>query len=146
MNLDQQLESLRQERDSLDAKLRAVRAALSCEAGQDAETRARNLWHDYQDALRRIATLSGELVDAKFAASGWQEKAESPTIERCVSTLSKALQECPEFAVAWQSNIAMPILDGCKRRVVVMDHETANQLADDLMLHLFGVKRTAQSL
>jgi len=131
-DLDQQLTALRQERDNLDAKLRAVKAALSCEAGQDAETVARRYFHenkelrrkadecwgaanyrlkyldvigtelgrpyidgegdapytsecaelarvmraDYQDALKRVAVLSSDLVDARFEATGWQEKAE----------------------------------------------------------------------
>lgn len=96
-----------------------------------------------RDAITEITRLQHDLTDARFAAANWQTKAESPTIERCVTTLSKALQEDPGFAISWQSNIAMPILDACKNLGVPMDHATANHLADGLMLHLFGVKQAA---
>lgn len=62
------------------------------------------------------------------------------TTQQAVDHLMRELQADPSFAMAWQSNIAMPILDGCRRRGVRMDHATANALADDLMLHLFNVK------
>lgn len=61
--LDQQLQALRQERDRLSGQIQAVRAALSCEAGQDAESVARRLYH--------------ERLDFKFACEGWQRKAEA---------------------------------------------------------------------
>lgn len=62
------------------------------------------------------------------------------TTQEAVEHLMRELQADHSFAMAWQANIAMPILDGCRRRGVRMDHGTANALADDLMLHLFKVR------
>lgn len=64
----------------------------------------------------------------------------SITTKEAVEHLSAALQSDPGFAASWQANIAMPIIDGCKRRGIEMSHADANALADDLMAHLFGVK------
>lgn len=60
----------------------------------------------------------------------------SNPVQLAVETLSKALQEDPSFAIAWQSNIAMPIYDGARGR---LSHAQANEIADRLMKHLFGV-------
>lgn len=46
----------------LQGQMGAIRAALNCESGEDAETCARRLYHD--------------LTDARFAATNWQAKAE----------------------------------------------------------------------
>lgn len=62
------------------------------------------------------------------------------TTQEAVEHLTVQLQSDPDFALAWQANIAMPILDGCRKREIPMTHENANALADDLMLHLFQVK------
>jgi hypothetical protein len=63
------------------------------------------------------------------------------TTKEAVDHLCVALQGDPSYAVTWQANIAMPILDGCKRRGLALSHADANALADDLMQHLFGVRR-----
>ena len=48
--------------------------------------------------------------------------------------LQKAFRDDPDFARVWQSNIAMPILDGAAGKLT---HEEANEIADRLMKHLF---------
>ena len=40
--------------------------------------------------------------------------------------------------ISWQSNFAMPILDGSKGKLT---HTEANEIADNLMLHLWGVRK-----
>ena len=57
---------------------------------------------------------------------------------RAYNQLSSAMQNDPSFALSWQCNIAMPILDGAKGKLTA---EEANAIADDLMRHLFGVRR-----
>jgi len=52
--------------------------------------------------------------------------------------LTKAMRDDPGYALSWQCNIAMPILDGAKGKLT---HAEANAIADDLMRHLFGVKK-----
>lgn len=54
--------------------------------------------------------------------------------------LALEMRNDPSYAQTWQANIAMPILDGCKKRSIAMTHAQANELADDLMEHLFAVK------
>jgi len=53
-------------------------------------------------------------------------------------TLSRAMQADPDFAHSWQCNIAMPIFDGSHGKLTL---EEANAIADDLMSHLFEVKK-----
>lgn len=52
--------------------------------------------------------------------------------------LIKAMRDDPGYALSWQCNIAMPICDGAKGKLTI--HE-ANAIADDLMSHLFEVKK-----
>lgn len=48
--------------------------------------------------------------------------------------LTKAMRDDPCYAHSWQCNIAMPIYDGAKGKLTI---EEANQIADNLMKHLF---------
>lgn len=48
--------------------------------------------------------------------------------------LSRSMQCDPDYANAWQCNIACPLMDEG------MSHADANRAADRLMRHLFGVK------
>lgn len=57
--------------------------------------------------------------------------------QEAVEHLMAELQADPDFARAWQSNIAMPIYDGARGKIT---HRHANEIADRLMLHLFKVK------
>ena len=50
--------------------------------------------------------------------------------------LTQAMRNDPMYAHSWQCNIAMPIYDGAKGKLTI---EEANQIADDLMKHLFDV-------
>ena len=52
--------------------------------------------------------------------------------------LTKAMRDDPDYTRSWQCNIAMPIFDGAKGKLTI--HE-ANAIADDLMRHLFEVKK-----
>ena len=52
-------------------------------------------------------------------------------------TMARALQRDEGYALSWQANIAMPILDGSNGKLT---HNEANRIADALMLHLWGVK------
>lgn len=56
---------------------------------------------------------------------------------RAVRDLSKALQEDNGFALTWHANIAMPIYDGAKGKLTSAE---ANEIADNLMRHLFQAK------
>lgn len=53
--------------------------------------------------------------------------------------LAGAILADPSYAITWQANIAMPIFDGCAKRNIPMTHAQANELADDLMAHLWRV-------
>lgn len=61
---------------------------------------------------------------------------------RAYRALTKAMRDDPDFAHSWQCNIAMPILDGAKGKLT---HAEANAIADELMQHLFEVKRPNES-
>lgn len=52
--------------------------------------------------------------------------------------LSEAMKNDPAYALSWQCNIAMPILDGANGKLT---HTEANEIADRLMKHLFGVEK-----
>jgi hypothetical protein len=52
--------------------------------------------------------------------------------------LTQAMRDDPGYALSWQCNIAMPILDGAKGKLTRAE---ANAIADDLMSHLFAVKQ-----
>ena len=54
--------------------------------------------------------------------------------------LTKAMRDDPCYAHSWQCNIAMPIYDGAKGKLTI---EEANQIADNLMKHLFDVPNAA---
>ena len=56
---------------------------------------------------------------------------------RAYGHLSDAMKNDPSFALSWQANIAMPILDGSRGKLT---HAEANEIADRLMKHLFGVE------
>lgn len=49
--------------------------------------------------------------------------------------LGRQFRKHADYRYTWQSNIAMPILDASAGKE--MTHELANQIADDLMKHLF---------
>lgn len=57
---------------------------------------------------------------------------------RAYRDLTGAMKRDPGFAASWQSNIAIPILDGAKGKLT---HAEANEIADRLMRHLFEVKK-----
>ena len=59
-------------------------------------------------------------------------------VNRAYQTMANALRNDPEFAQSWQANIAMPIYDGAKGRLT---HAEANEIADKLMAHLWGVSK-----
>lgn len=48
------------------------------------------------------------------------------------------VRDDPDYAHSWQCNIAMPILDGAKGKLT---HAEANAIAENMMRHLFEVKR-----
>ena len=52
-----------------------------------------------------------------------------------VRHLSKALRADPDFAHTWHCNIACPLMDEG-----LLGHTEANQGAERIMRHLFGVK------
>lgn len=57
---------------------------------------------------------------------------------RAYRDLAAAMKRDPSFAHSWQCNIAMPILDKSNG---ALTHEQANEIADHLMRHLFGVQK-----
>jgi hypothetical protein len=57
---------------------------------------------------------------------------------RAYRDLTRAMKRDPDFAHSWQCNIACPLMDEG------MNHADANQAADRLMRHLFGVKTNAK--
>jgi len=50
--------------------------------------------------------------------------------------MATALQCDPAYALSWQANIAMPILDGANGKLTPAE---ASAIADRLMSHLWGV-------
>ena len=56
---------------------------------------------------------------------------------RAYREIERTIQKDPDYAHAWQRNIAMPILDGADGKLT---HEEANEIADQLMEHFFNVK------
>ena len=76
-----------------------------------------------------------QLLDRiKVYYSNWKCR----NVTKAYKTMSKALQSDPTFAISWQCNIAMPILDGAKGKLTPSE---ANAIADQLMQHLWGVKQ-----
>jgi len=68
--------TLRFERDKAQAELAAVRAALSCQSGENTENVARKLYHD--------------CVDYKYAAERWKAKA-----EECLTRIEATVLKVP---------------------------------------------------
>ena len=58
-------------------------------------------------------------------------------VSKAYRTMAKALQADPGYAISWQANIAMGIYDGAKGKLTSAE---ANQIADELMRHLWGVR------
>ena len=53
--------------------------------------------------------------------------------KRAYNDMSKAMKKDPEYAYGWHCNIACPLMDEG------MEHDKANQVAERLMKHLFGI-------
>lgn len=51
--------------------------------------------------------------------------------------LTQEMRNDPDYANSWLCNIAMPIYDGSKGKLTI---EEANEIAKELMRHLFNVK------
>ena len=60
-------------------------------------------------------------------------------IAKAYRALTQAMRDDPDYAHSWQCNIAMPIYDGAKGKLTI---EEANIIADNLMRHLFEVKKS----
>jgi hypothetical protein len=63
-----------------------------------------------------------------------------PPIQSAFDLLKIAINADPAYAWSWHSNLAMPILDHSHG---VLTHRQANELAADVMRHLFGVDMRA---
>lgn len=64
----------------------------------------------------------------------------SPSIVEAMDRLKTAIRMDPGYAWSWHCNLAMPILD--TRRVIgepLIRHRQANEMAANLMQHLFDV-------
>lgn len=63
--------------------------------------------------------------------------------KQAYEALTKAMREDRAYAYSWHCNIAMPILDGSNGKLT---HEEANQIAEKLMAHLFGIKNSREPM
>jgi len=88
---------------------------------------------DRQEAssLERLVRL---LANWKTAWRNWKVRGTG----KAYRALTRAMRDDPDYAHSWQCNIAMPILDGAKGKLT---HAEANEIADNLMRHLFEVKK-----
>lgn len=71
----------------------------------------------------------------------WLRNLRSWKIARANRDLSRAMKRDSDFAHTWQCNIAMPILDGANGKLTPKE---ANEIADRLMRHLFGVDESSR--
>lgn len=58
---------------------------------------------------------------------------------KAYSTMCKAMQDDPSYAMTWQCNITMTIYDRAEGKITVKE---ADVIADALMAHLFQVKKS----
>ena len=86
--------------------------------------------------LQRLVRL---LANLKTRWRNWKVRGTG----KAYRALTKAMRDDPDYAHSWQCNIAIPIMDGANGKLT---HAEANDSADTLMQHLFGVKKPNDKL